>query len=235
MKKQVKKVNPYAKKATRKKIHITGKQWIAIGCVLVVLGTLIAFRSCQDPHAGHDHGPNGEHYEGDGHDHSTPNPNAKVKSQIHANSDKTFRLVFLDTADKVIAEFDKLPKQPSKVEVDKAQGLYEMGWATGSGSTEYECVYYNEKTGQVSKQFHAPHGTDGVRIAYSSQDQTKIIVEDLFDNKGYHKEHTLENAYNKNGNTVISGKLQTDKKTVLVSYYVNEKGESRHASVKLYE
>lgn len=235
MKKQVKKVNPYAKKATRKKIHITGKQWIAIGCVLVVLGTLIAFRSCHDPHAGHNHGATGEHYEGDGHDHSTHNANAKVKSQIYANSDKTFRLVFRDTADKVIAEFDKLPKQPSKVEIDKAQGLYEMGWATGSGSTEYECVYYNEKTGQVSKQFHAPHGTDGVRIAYSSQDQTKIIVEDLFDNKGYHKEHTLANAYNKNGNTIISGKLQADKKTVLVSYYVNEKGESRHASVKLYE
>ena len=246
--KEQKKVNPYAKKAARKKIRITRTHWIVGICVLAVIATLVCFNLFRDPHAGHDHGDTstGEHYEGDGHNHShdgetntntntNTNTTAKVKYQIYTNADKTYRLVIRDQKSAIAFEADNLPKAPIKETIDEANGIYELGWATGSGATEYECVYYNEKTGQISKQFHAPAGTDGVRIAYADESETKILVQDLFDNNGYHKEHTLENAYSKNGTTIISGKLQADKKTVMTSYYINEKGETGHVSINLYE
>ncbi len=245
MKKQTKKVNPYAKKQKRR-VRITRKQWTAIISILSVIALLVGIavmaKACApDPHAGHDHSntdANG-HYEGDGHDHShTTNADQntdKVKYQVYTNADKTYRLVFRDQKNAIVFEADKLTKAPIKETVNEKNGIYELGWATGSGATEYECVYYNIKTGQVSQQFHAPLGTDGVRIAYSGKDETKVIVQELFNDKGYKKEHVLEDAYNKNGTIITGGKLQADNKTVLVSYYTDEKGEPRHVAIKLYE
>ncbi len=159
----------------------------------------------------------------------------KVKYQVYTNADKTYRLVIRDQRNAILFEADKLLRSPIHEAVDEQKGIYELGWATGSGSAEYECVYYNEKTGQVSRQFRAPLGTDGVRIAYPTEDQTRIIVQELFNEKGYQKAHTLEDAYNGNGTVIAGGKLQADKKTVLVSYYTNEKGESRHVAIPLYQ
>lgn len=245
--KQQKNVNPYEKKQTRN-LHLSRKQWIAIISVLAVAAIIagIAFAARAggvDPHAGHNHGNEGTssngHYEGDGHDHGTGSTNAnqntaKVKYQVYTNTDKTYRLVIRDQKNAIVFEADKLTRAPIKETVDEKNGIYELGWATGSGATEYECVYYNEQTGQVSKQFHAPLGTDGVRIAYPNEKETSIIVEELFNDKGYRKEHTLEDAHNKNGTIITGGKLQADKKTVLVSYYTNDKGESRHVAINLY-
>ena len=239
-----KKVNPYEKK-NKKKVRITRKQWTAIISVLsvaaILIGITVITNACNpgaaDPHAGHNHGSSlGDgHYEGDGHDHGTGNADAKVKYQIYNNADDTKRIVFRDNAGKTVAEFDKIDKAPLKETIDATKGIYELGWATGSGSNDFACVYYNEKTGQVSEKFVAPRGTDGVRIAYGSEDQTKIIVQDLFDKDGYHKEYTLENAVMKNGNIIIGGKLQVDKKTVVISYNSSASEASAHISVKLYE
>ena len=186
-----------------------------------------------DPHAGHDHGTTTDN--GAGHSTTTAAPSTgRIKYQIYTNADQTFRLVIRDHKNAILFEADKLIRAPLRETIDEANGIYELGWATGSGATEYECVYYNDRLGLVSQQFHAPLGTDGTRIAYCSADQTKVIVQDLFDSKGYYKEHLLEGAYNRNGTIITGGKLQADKNTVLIAYYINEKGETRHMGIKLH-
>lgn len=247
-----KKVNPYEKKKAVKRRRIGRKQWIVIisllSVVALIVGIVVAGNlsraSITDPHAGHNHA-SGEGHDTDaddphaGHDHGTTSTNtdAKVKYQLYTNADKTYRLVIRDNKGVALFEADKLPKAPIKDTVDAEKGVYELGWATDNGANDFECVYYNEKTGQVSKQFHAPRGTDGVRIAYGSEDQTKIIVQDLFNKDSYYKEHVLEGAYTDAKDIIISGKLQADKKTVLVSYRIgpDAKTDSRHATIHLYE
>ena len=210
---------------------------------------IIESTSTQEGH--HTHAtPTTGHYEGDGHDHShptassgaadaptatTPEAAEKVKYQIYTNADKTYHLVFRDTAGKMIAEFDNIPKAPILETINTEQGIYALGWASGSGPNDFECVYYNVKTGNVSKQFHAPRGTDGVRIAYGSEDQTAIIVQDVFDAEDYYKEHFLKDAYTKAETIICGGRLQADKKTVVISYVVDEKGTVQHATISLYD
>ena len=145
--------------------------------------------------------------------------------------------MFRGTDGKTVAEFDKLTmsnnKTPIVATIDADKGIYELGWATGSGPNDYECVYYNEKTAQVSPKFRAPRGTDGVRIAYGNDKQDKIIVQDLFDKNAYYKEHVLPDAATGEEDIVMGGALQKDKKTVLISYK-DKTGASRHTAVNLY-
>ena len=211
--------------------------------LLVVIGPVLGGNNA-DPHAGHNHGSElGDgHYEGDGHDHSgtgsTADSDAKVKYQLYTNADKTSRLVFRDDAGRTIVEFDSLQipegKKPIVETVDADKGVYELGWATGNGANEFECVYYNVKTGQVSDKFIAPRGTDGVRVAYGSADQTKVVAQDRFDKDAYSKEYALEECYTGEGDVITGGRLQDDKKTVVISYK-DKDGASRHTIVKLYE
>lgn len=226
------------KQATTIIISVLCAAALLIG-LLVVIGPILGGNA--DPHAGHNHGSDlGDgHYEGDGHDHghsntTGANANAKVKYQIYTNADKTYRLTFRDTAGKAVAEFNNIAKQPMKETVDADKGVYSLGWASGSGPNDFYCVYYNEKTGQVSDQFHAPRGTDGGRVAYGSEDQTKVIVQDLFSKSAYYKEYTLNAPSTTADNIIVGGKLQSDKKTVVISY-VDTDGKTRHANFKLYE
>ena len=214
---------------------------ISVACAIALLiGALVVIGiinkdAVNDPHAGHNHAAGEEHYEGDGHDHSSDT--AKVKYQVYQEQGGTYRLVFRDAAGKSVAEFKDLTKQPIKAEIDKTRGIYELGWATGDGPNDFVCVYYNELTGKVSELFTAPRGTDGNRIAYGSADQKSVIVADLFDSKGYHKEYALENAIpNKSGDIILSGSLSSDKKSVKVSYHANgdDKTESKYATINLY-
>ena len=189
---------------------------------------------------GHDHGSSlGDgHYEGDGHDHgtasTTANSNAKVKYNLYTNADKTYRLVFRDAKGNILLEQDNIPNQPIREVVDADKGVYTAGWATGKGANDFAHIYYNEKTGQVSETITAPRGTDGVRIAYGSADQTKIIVQDLFNKDAYYKEYALDGVDASAGDIIMGGKLQSDKKTVSVSYLTTD-GKTRHATIKLYE
>lgn len=211
--------------------------------LLVVIGPILGGNNA-DPHAGHNHGSDlGDgHYEGDGHDHgnsntnANANANAKVKYQIYTNADKTYRLVFRDTAGKTVAEFDNIKAKnsilPTKA-IDNNPDVYELGWATGSGASEFECIYYNVKTGQVSDKLVAPRGTDGVRVAYAGANQKKVIVQDLFD-KSYYKEYTLADTYTGEGDIVVGGALQKDNKTVTISYK-DKDGKVRHQRINLYE
>ena len=207
--------------------------------LLVILGPVLGGNNA-DPHAGHNHGSSdlgGGHYEGDGHDHGShgATSTAKVKYQLYTNADKTFRLVFRDDKGAVLMEQDKLPKQPFRETVDEKNGVYTLAWATDDGPNDFVQVYYNEKTGQVSQAFTAPRGTDGVRVAYGSADQKKMIVQDLFNKDAYYKEYVLENAVEKNGDIIIGGKLQVDKKTVVISYHSSASESAAHTTVKLYE
>ena len=158
-----------------------------------------------------------------------------VKYQLYTNADKTYRVVFRDAAGKSVAEFDKIAKLPIKAIIDDKKGIYELGWATGDGPSDFCCVYYNVNTGAVSKLFHAPRGTDGVRIAYGSEDQTKIIVQDVFSTGSYYKEHLLEGAYTAAKDIIIGGSLKVDKKTVVIAYITDAEGATQHTMIGLYE
>lgn len=212
--------------------------------LLVVIGPVLGGNDA-DPHAGHNHGSElGDgHYEGDGHDHSgtgsTADSDAKVKYQLYTNADKTYRVVFRGADGKTLGEYDKLERQPSKETVNEDAGVYAMSWAlykdaADNGPNDFASVYYNVKTGQISEKFHAPRGCDGVRVAYGSEDQSKIIVQDLFDKEAYYKEYALEECYTGEGDVITGGRLQDDKKTVVISYK-DKDGASRHTIVKLYE
>lgn len=212
---------------------IAGAAILLIGA-LVVIGTTNK-DAVNDPHAGHNHAAGEEHYEGDGHDHSATG--AKVKYQLYQEEGGTFRVVFRDNAGKALAEYKGLAKAPIREEVDKDKGIYELGWATDNGPNDFACVYYNELTGQVSEKFVAPRGTDGVRIAYGSADQKSVIVEDLFGGD-YHKEHALKDAAaNKNGDIILGGTLQSDKKVVAITYHVDPavSKDTQHTFINLYE
>ena len=237
-----KSVNPYEKKS-KKKLRITRKQWIVIICVAALIGGISLAMKLGNNGGhyegdGHNHGTSqGDgHYEGDGHDHGTGNSDAKVKYQIYTNADQTYRVVFRDNAGKTLAEYDKIAKQPIHETIDETKGIYELGWATGNGANEFECVYYNVKTGQLSDKFVAPRGTDGVRIAYGSEDQTKVVVQDLFDKTAYCKEHALKAPEtDKNGDIIVGGRLHENKKTVIISYNSTETESTAHATIELYE
>lgn len=168
------------------------------------------------------------------HNHGTTTGD-QVKYQIYTNADKTYRLVFRDIAGKMVAEFNNIAYHPVQEAIDAAKGIYELGWATGNGPSDFYCVYYNVHTGEVSQLFHAPRGTDGMRIAYGSEDQTKILVRDLFSSGSFYKEYPLENAYTQGEYIIIGSHLSADKKMVVVSYITDENGTTKRASIPLYE
>ena len=175
------------------------------------------------------------HSTNDGHGHGNTDAD-KVKYQIYTNSDKTYRLVIRDNENEIVFEKDKIERQPIKETMNEEKGVYEIGWATGNGPNDYECVYYNVKTGQLSAVFVAPRGCDGTRIAYGSEDQKKVIVQDLFDKDAYYKEYELKNTkVDKNGDIIVGGRLHENKKTVIVSYNSTETESSAHATFELYE
>lgn len=231
------------RKMTNKQALITIISVVAAAALLIVALAVIGAinkDAINDPHAGHNHGSElGDgHYEGDGHDHGTADTGVKAKYQLYQEEGGTYRMVFRDDKGKSLAEFNKIANPPIKEAVDEKNGIYELGWSTGKGPNDFACVYYNEKTGQVSDMFTAPRGTDGVRIAYGSADQKKVIVRDLFNKDGYSKEYALEGAVaNKNGDIIISGRLTADKKAVSITYLIGPDThlDNRKLSVNLYE
>lgn len=190
-----------------------------------------------DPHAGHDHAQGGQttvdpHA---GHDHgTTKKPDTGVLTyNVYSNADKTYRVVVRDAAKKTVFERDKMYNAPIKE--DLSEDLFTLSWATDKGPNDFEYIFCNKKTGAVSQAFRGAHGFDGVRVAYPSDDETTIIVQDIFDKKVYYKEYPLKDAYTEGKYVVVGGKLQADKKTVRFSYIVDEKGSTRQAVIKLYE
>lgn len=249
--KQNKRTNPYEKKSKRR-IHLTRKQWIRIlclGAVLAIIVGLVVITRAGLNELGDEHDSEGNTVVTDEHGHAadvhnttkpgTTNANDKVKYQTYTNTDGTYRLVLRDSKNAVLFEQDKLERMPSVEKVNEEKGVYALGWAlykdpADNGPNDYASVYYNVKTGEVSQLFLAPRGCDGVRIAYGSEDQTKVIVQDLFDKEEYYKEYTLENAVpNKDGDIIVGGQLKNA--TVVVSYVADEKGTTLRHPINLYE
>ena len=238
MEKYAKKVNPYEKKKKRN-LKITREQRIAIiivACVVVLLVGIAVGKKVfnVDEHAGHDHSAEGEeHYEGDGHDHGSANSNTgPVTYRYYTNEDKTYRVQVLDKNSNVLFEKDKLANIPVKTDLNET--IVELSWATGSGTNEFDSIYWNKKTGQVSQMFHAPRGTDGVRIAYPSEDQTKVIVQDVFNKATYYKEYSLPNPYTGFSDVIVGGSLGEDN-TVGITYYIDNQKNTLRTYYKLYE
>lgn len=255
--KQKTKINPYEKKKVAKK-RITRKQW-TIGAVLLAVVAIIVFlvvfgpknNAQLDEHAGHNHAegedcnttttadPHAGHNHAAGEDCNVTttghndSETGVLNYRVYTNADKTYRVTVVDAKNKVVFEQDKLYNAP--VKEDMGNDIFALGWATGTGPNDFSQIFCNKKTGAVSQEFFAPKGYDGVRVAYPNKDQTKIIVQDIFDKDAYYKEYTLESTFRKDGEIVVGGKLHTDKKTVTVSYYTDEKGTLRQAAIKLYE
>lgn len=233
-----KKVNPYEKK-TKKSLHISRKQWISIlsvlGVIAILAGIIVmsGLGKKADPHAGHNHGdlPEG-HYEGDGHDHGTATEGhnhgtttAKVKiDQPVANGDGSYRVTVRNEKGSPVFSQDKFYGALSDLPMDKDAGIYELSWCTTdvdhSTANTYEALYYNANTGAISEVFYAPKASDGHRVVYPSSDQTKVIVQDIFDKTAYYKEYTLEGAVAKNGEIITSSFMQIseDSKQAKITY-----------------
>ena len=249
MSKNVKKVNPYEKKKKRT-LKITHNHWIviiALLCAVALIGGIVLagkLRDSSNEHYegdGHNHGTSSdsgeEHYEGDGHDHGTNSSTSsdstdKTKFRYYTNADKTYRVQVLNN-NKVVFEKDKLANIPMKKDINDS--IAELSWATGKGPNDFEAIYWNKQTGKVTQLFWAPRGTDGVRIAYGSEDQTKVVVQDLFDKTAYCKEHALKAPEtDKNGDIIVGGRLHENKKTVIISYNSTETESTAHATIELY-
>ena len=152
---------------------------------------------------------------------------------FYTNEDNTYRVQVLDANNNVLFEKDKLSNRPIKAEINDT--ITELAWATGNGPSDFEAVYWDKKAGKLTQVFLAPRGTDGVRIAYTSADETKIIVQDLFDKSVYYKEHKLENATKKNGNIISGGRLHENNKTVIISYHSSDADTPTHITISLYD
>ena len=243
---KTKKTNPYEKKQKRQR-RITRKQWIAmlsiLGVVAILAGIVVmSSLGGGDPHAGHDHGdestlPSG-HYEGDGHDHSHSHSSAAdtstpLRYQSYTNADKTYSYAIYNSKGVELVKLDKLPYAGKKL-TDAGMPMVYFQTAE-AGFTSGNSIYCDEKNQRVSAAFHGVLGCDGVRVAYCSEDDTKVIVQDLFDKKAYYKEYDLPNVYENGTQTVTNGKLSADKKSVTVTYAVNKEGGTNNHTIKLYE
>lgn len=242
-------VNPYQKKSHHRR-RISRKQWTAIISLVSVLAIIVGITlagnlskaSIADPHAGHNHAPGEDcgtatvdpHA---GHNHGADeesNANTGVLShRVYANADKTYRVQVVNKQNQVVFEKDKLYNTP--IREDISADFASLGWATGKGTNDFEHIFWNTKTGATSAVFYAPRVYDGVRVAYSSADQTKIIVQDIFNKTAYYKEYPLTGVYTKGTTIIQSGKVQADKKSVRITYVTDEKGSTHQVVIPLYE
>lgn len=243
-----KKQNPYQKHANKPRLRISRKQWIVglsiLGVVAIIVGIMVAVPLANpESHDGHDHSHDsssvGDPHAGHNHNHNNSSA-AKVRYQIYNTANNTYRLAILNAQGNVVFEKGNLERAPMKETVDEAKGIYSLSWAlykdpAKNGPNDFETIYYNEKTGAVSQLFVAPRACDGVRVAYGSTNQTKVIVQDVFNKKVYYKEYPLPNPYTKGKDIIVGGRLHDNKKTAVISYITNEKGQTGHLSVKLYE
>lgn len=246
--------NPYNKKSKGFKMP-TRKQWKRILCIAGVLALLVGvicisripLAQNNDPHAGHNHAP-GESCTDTttdphaGHNHApgesctetpTHSHTAEKTYRVYTNSDGTYRLTVMGEDNKVVFEKDGLTYHP--IEEKHGDDLRSLSWATGTGANEFEYVFHNTKTDQVSAVFPGMRATDGVRVCYSNADEDGMIVQDIFDKEVYYREYDLPDVYVGNGNAIVAGKLMEDGNNVFITYVGGEDGRQAKAYIPLYE
>lgn len=244
-----KSTNPYAKKTARKR-RITRKQRTSILCGLLaaalLIGLVVVSRVAVtqtggiDNHAGHDHAE-GEtnstgHSANDGHNHgnsSTNSSDSKLRYQLYRSGD-TFTYAIYNADNQLLLKKENLELEPIKMAADN--GLTQVYFRSkATGFTVGETIYCDEKNGRISDAFHGEIGSDGVRVAYCSADDTTIIVQDLFDKNVYYKEYPLTNPYTGGKDIIKNGSYKTDTQIVAVSYLANDGTETRTMTVPMYE
>ena len=247
-----KKVNPYEKK-NKRKIKISRKQWTAIlsllGVVAILAGIIVMSGLGGGSHAGHNHGdegnttatdehghPIGSHDTAptDAHGHPAGSHGSTLRYQSYANADKTYSYAIYNSKGAELLKKDKLTFEGKKLST--TGDLTEVYFQTAaSGFTSGESVFCDEKNERVSEAFHGVLGRDGTRVAYCSDDDTKVIVQDIFDKKSYYKEYPLNDVVNNGYSTVQNATLSQDKKSVSVTYTIDEEGGTRRATIYLHE
>lgn len=255
-----KKVNPYEKKQKRK-IKISRKQWIAtlslLGVVAILAGIIVMSGLGGGSHAGHNHGDEGNTTATDEHGHPIGSHDtvptdahghpagshgstdtSALRFQPYTNTDGTYGFAVYNSKNVLLTKQDKLPYAPYQDTEDSSgySVIYcKTAAPTEGGYTSGLSIYCDEKNQRVSDALHGVLATDGTRVAYCSEDDTTVIVQDLFDKNAYCKEYPLPNVV-KNGNqTVKHARLSADSKTVMVTYTIDEEGLTANHSIKLYE
>ena len=249
MSKNAKKVNPYEKK-NKRNIKISRKQWTAIlsllGVVAILAGIIVmSGLGGGDPHAGHNHDdegntaatdehghPVGAHGTADNHGHG--NTTGNVRYEVYTNADKTYSDAIYNSKNELLLKRDSLPYRPYKTK--DASGLSLIYCQTAEyGYTSGDTIFCNEDKQVLSDVFHGVLATDGVRVAYCSADDTKVLVQDIFNKKVYYKEYDLPNVVENGYSTVQHAVSRADKKTVTVTYTNDKEGNTVRYPIKLYE
>ena len=240
-----KSTNPYAKKPAHKR-RITRKQRTSILCGLLaavlLIGLVVVSRvavtqsGAIDDHAGHDHAEdqttNNGHSANDGHGHGS-SPDSKLRYQLY-RSNGTFTYAIYNADNKLLMKKEGLELEPVKMTADN--GLTQVYFRSKkTGFTVGETVYGDEKNGRISDAFHGEIGSDGVHVAYCSDDDTTIIVQDLFDKNAYYMEYPLISPYTGGEQIIKNGSYKTDTQIVSVSYLANDGSETRTMTVPMYE
>ena len=247
----MKKNNPYQKKHA-KKLRITRKQWTRIICLGIVLalvvGLVIITRTGLSEKGGdHDgHGHENDTVVTDEHGHAADTHNTttgnngstsstgKLRYQLYTDSKAgTHGIGIYNSKNQLLLEQKGMPKAPVR---QKEGDLTVVYFAQSlNGFTNGLSIYCDEQGERVSAAFHGVIGTDGVRVAYCSDDDTTIIVQDLFDKNAYYKEYKLANVYQNGTQTIKGGRVDTTKKVATVTYVCDEEGNTMTQQIKLYE
>ena len=228
------------------------KLWTIIGVsalvvVLLAAGLIGHFAPAADPHAGHNHGDEGQTQATDEHGHAVgehdnenkteaqENTPAKIVYAVQQNEDGTYSFVLKDRAGKVLFTQNGLDRAPLAESVSK--DVFTLGWPTGQGPNDFKQIYCNTKTGKYSPVFDGPVASDGVRVLLPKgvvDGEYLVEVRDLFNEKGYSKTHVLKSAYTEGSYAVMGGKLAANKRQVHVTYCVDKDGAHTIAMIDLY-
>ena len=239
--------NPYQKKHA-KKLRITRKQWTRIICLGIVLalivGLVIITRSGLSEkggnHDGHNHEDETVVTDEHGHAADTHNTTAhnsssgagKLRYQLYTDSKtNTHGIGIYNSKNQLLLEKKGMPNAPIR---EKEGDLTLVYFAMSlNGFTNGVSIYCDEQGERVSDAFHGVIGTDGVRVAYCSDDDTTIIVQDLFDKSLYYKEYKLTGVYQNGTQTIKGGRVTNG--VAVVTYACDSEGNTATKQIKLYE
>ena len=195
---------------------------LSLVCTLLLVSVLALTGCGEDAASGDDHA---------GHNHDQA---VSLKYQATTGSDGTYGFVVQDHDGTELYSRTGLKYPPLKE--GASDTVFSVSWATGTGPNDYVSVYFDRVHCRVSDLITAPVASDGTRVVYpvSKDGGCYVVVQDLFGDEKYTKEHHLTDAYTGGTYTVMGGKL-VDGTRASVSYLVSENGEHRIVEFDLYE
>lgn len=165
------------------------------------------------------------------HDHQSP---TAMDVTYTTESGGKFTLIIKDCQGKWLLERKGLTKKASSQQI--APGIMELTWVKSNDPGDYERLYVNHRTCQVSDVIAGSQATDGNRIVYAEilNGKLNVIVRDLFNSNGYAKVTVINEAYTK-GKFTVKNITKRGKDQAIVSFLIDQKGAHRARIFSLYE